>query len=267
MNRQALRYLSIYGKLQMLHIRMHMEYPVDFWVGIIGGTLRHLAGFIFLGALLTTIPVVAGWNLWEVALLQALVIIPRGLVEVFCDGQMRLRHIVNKGDFDLLLVRPISPALLVVTQISNIHGLGTVLLGSAILYLVTVNLNLVWTMGNLLFLLVSLLSSFVILSSINFITNCIVFWDPAADSTFTFLVNNTTEFAKFPIDIYGRSMQLFLTWIVPIAFISYYPGIVLLGRVDSSWLSYLTPLAAIVTFLIACIVWRLSLINYQGVGH
>ena len=260
--------LRIYGKLQLLHLRTHLEYEADFWIGIVGVALTHSAGFIFIWSVFQRVPAVAGWSLWEIAVLYALSIIPRGLVELLCDGQWMLRRLVNQGEFDRLLVRPISPALQVITQISSIHGFGSVLLGATILVRAFGALNLDWNVWRLGFLMLTLLSAVVLLGSINFASNCIAFWDASANSAFPFMVQYSLEFVKFPLSLYGRLIQVLLTWVLPFAFMSYYPGLVLLGRPERvGWLGYGAPPAALAMALVAGLVWRRGLMRYQGVGH
>lgn len=260
--------VRIYGKLQLLHLRTHLEYKADFWIGIVGVALTHAAGLVFIGALFSRVPEVEGWSLWEVAFLYALSIIPRGLVEILCDGQWRLRLLVNHGEFDRLLVRPISPALQVITQISSIHGFGSVVLGSTILLRATTELNLSWSVWQYVFLAATLLGSVILIGSINFATNCIAFWEPSASSAFPFLVQNFAEFAKFPTTLYDRFVQILITWVLPFAFVSYYPGIALLGKPEAhAWLGYAAPFAGPAVALIAGFIWRRGLVRYQGAGH
>lgn len=260
--------LYVYGKLQLLHLRTHLEYEADFWIGIIGVALTHGAGFVFIWTVFQRVPAVAGWTLWEIALLYALSVIPRGLVELLCDGQWTLRRMVNRGEFDRLLVRPISPALQLITQISSIHGFGSILLGLTILARAISELQLAWGVWQYGFLLATLLSSVVLLGSLNFASNCIAFWDPSANSAFPFLAQQPLEFVKFPISLYSRFIQALLTWVLPFAFMSYYPGLVLLGKpLATPWLGYAAPLAGLAMLLVACFFWRRGLLRYQGVGH
>lgn len=137
---------------------------------------------------------------------------------------------VNRGEFDRLLVRPISPALQLITQISSIHGFGSILLGLTILARSIIELQLAWGVWQYGFLLVSLSSSVMLLGSLNFASNCIAFWDQSANSAFPFLIQQPLEFVKFPISLYGRFVQVMLTWVLPFAFMSYYPGLVLLDK-------------------------------------
>jgi ABC-2 type transport system permease protein len=259
--------LWIYARLQILHLRTYLEYEADFWIGIVGVALTHGAGFVFLWSIFERVPAIAGWSLWEIAFLYALAIIPRGLVELLCDGQWRLRLLVNRGEFDRLLVRPISPALQVITQISSIHGFGSIILGAVVLIRALSELNLNWGLWQYVFLCLTLAGSVVLLGSVNFASNCIAFWDPGANSSFPFLAQQSLEFVKFPLSLYGRFVQILLTWILPFAFMSYYPGLVLMGRPDASWLGYAAPLAGMVVALVASFVWQQGLKRYQGVGH
>lgn len=265
---RLVRTLRIYARLQLAHLRAHLEYEADFWIGIVGVALTHGAGLAFVWALFARVPEVAGWGPWEVALLYGLAIIPRGLVEILCDGQWRLRLLVNRGEFDRLLVRPLSPALQLVTQISSIHGFGSVLLGLAVLLRAMGELDRPWEPWQLGYLALALAGGVVLIGSVNFATNCVAFWDASANSAFPFLVGNSLEFAKFPITLYGRLVQALVTWVLPFAFVSYYPGALLLGRLgEERWLGYAAPLAGPAVALVASLVWRRGLLRYQGAGH
>jgi ABC-2 type transport system permease protein len=165
-------------------------------------------------------------------------------------------------------VRPVSPALQVVTQSASIHGFGTLALGLGILSGASAELGFAWTPARLLFLTETVLASTVLIGSVHYATNCVAFWNAGASSAFPFLVAHCSEFAKFPTTVYGRFLQIALTWVLPLAFVSYYPGATLLGKPEvSPWLGYATPLAALAIALVAGLIWRLGLRRYQGTGH
>lgn len=200
--------------------------------------------------------------------MYALSIIPRGLTELLGDGQWELRRLINRGEFDRLLVRPLSPALQVLTQFSSIHGLGSVLLGGVVLVRAHSALTLTWGVGMWLVLVLTVLSGTVVMSALNYATNCLGFWDSGSTSSFPFLMQNLAEFAKFPLTLYDRLVQGVLTWVVPFACVSYYPGLVLLGRPEAQpWMIVVAPLAASGMVVIAALVWRWGLTRYQGTGH
>ena len=261
-------HLRMYGTFQLVHLRTALAYEADFWIGILGVALTHGVGIVFVWALFLRVPQVAGWSLWEVAALYALSIIPRGLTELLCDGQWQLRNLINRGEFDRLLVRPMSPALQVITQFSSIHGVGSVVLGSVVLGRALGELELAWGVGDWLLLALTLLSGTVVMSALNYATNCQGFWDSGSSSSFPFLMQNLAEFAKFPLTLYDQLVRAVLTWVVPFACVSYYPGLVLLGRPEAQpWMAGSAPLAAAGMVAVASIIWRQGLARYQGTGH
>lgn len=102
------RNLRLYFTLQLVQLRAAVEYRGDFWIGILGAMLQQAAGLVFISALFSQIPEVNGWTVWNIAVLYGLAMIPKGLTEFFCDGPWMLRSRVNSGEFDRVLVRPIS---------------------------------------------------------------------------------------------------------------------------------------------------------------
>ncbi len=262
------RSLRLYYKLQLLQVRIYLEYRADFWIGILGMTLTQGAGLMFIWIIFKRIPQIGGWNVWQIAFLYALTIIPKGLTELLFNGQWQLRMLVNKGEFDRLLVRPLSPALQVSTQACGIHGLGSVLLGIFVLISAAHELQLSWAWWQYGFLCITIISAVIFIGSVDFATNSSAFWDSSASSAFPFLVQYGIEFAKYPLTLYGRLLQIVITWVLPFAFVSYYPSLILLGQAGTqTWLAYISPLAGPIMALIASFIWQRGLARYQGTGH
>lgn len=262
------RLLRFYVRLQFLQIRIYFEYRADFWIGIFGMLLTQGTGLVFIWVLFQRVPTVGGWSVWEIALLYALAIIPRGLTDFLFNGQWQLRQLVNTGEFDRLLLRPLSPALQVITQACGIQGIGSVALGIVVLVTALQKLNLSWGWWQDGFLLATTVSAVLLISSIDLATNCIAFWDPSASSAFPFSIQYCIEFAKYPVTLYGRLIQIFITWILPFAFVSYYPGLVLLNKAGNLlWPEYVTLLIGPLMALLCAAIWRYGLARYQGVGH
>jgi ABC-2 type transport system permease protein len=260
--------VRIYAKLIATQLRAHLEYRADFWIGIVGVTLTHGAPLVFVWAVFLRVPSVGGWTAWQIALLYGLAILPRGLAELLCDGSWAMRQLVNRGDFDRLLVRPLSPVVQSLTWIASIHGLGSIALGTVVVLRAKAELDLSWAWWEWLFLLFVLAGSVLLIGSVNLASNSVAFWEPSANSQFPYLIGHTSEFVKFPVPIYGKAIQFLVTWVLPFAFISYYPGAVLLGRPSANpWLGYGSPLAGVAVALVAALIWRRGLRRYQSTGN
>lgn len=260
--------LKFYFKLQLMQLRTTIEYSADFWIGIAGSALTHISGLVFIAALFGQIPEVEGWTVWEIALMYALALIPKGITELFCDGPWALRMLVNSGEFDRLLVRPLPPALQTATRIASVHGLGQMGLGIVVFTMATRRIDVEWTFGKVLFFGMILSSSAVMIGSINYLVNMIAFWEPSTQSAFPTFFSMMIDFAKFPLDIYNVLLRGLITVVIPYAFITYFPALVLLDK-DSpvKWLGYASPLATFIVVAVTSLLWRLGINRYQGVGH
>jgi ABC-2 type transport system permease protein len=260
--------LRLYFRLQFMQLRSTVEYAADFWIGIVGAVLMQATGLVFITALFSQIPQMAGWTVWNIVLLYGLAMLPKGLTELFCDGPWMLRSKVNTGEFDRVLVRPISPALQSATAIASIHGVGQAVLGGVLIVLGLTRSDTTLHWWTLPFLLVVVLCSAVMIGALNFAINLTGFWEPSAQSAFPTMMALSIDFAKFPLDIYNGIIRTVVTVFIPYAFISYFPALVLLDRdSDWRWLGWCTPLAMLWVVLVTRYLWGKALGRYQGVGH
>lgn len=262
------RNARLYLRLQFVQLRTVVEYRGDFWIGILGAALDQLGGLLFIWAFFGHIPEIKGWTVWQVAMLYGLALLPKGLTELFCDGPWTIRAKVNSGEFDRILVRPISPALQTATAIASIHGLGQVGLGTAILYLGASRAGIDWNPWKVIFLVIVLGCSTVMIGAINYLVNMIGFWEPSAQSAIPTMYARMIDFAKFPLDIYNIVIRLIVTVLAPFAFVSYFPALVLMEKdTNWKWLGYAAPLATLTVVFVVRWLWDKALRRYQGVGH
>lgn len=260
--------LRIYFKLQLMQIRSTIEYAADFWIGIVGAMMLQASGLVFITALFTQIPAIAGWSVWNIIVLYGLAMIPTGLRELFCDGFWTLRAKVNTGEFDRVLVRPVSPALQSATAIVSIHGFGGVILGTTLLALGLSRSDVVLQWWTVPYIIVVIISGTVMVAAISMVINLTGFWEPSAQSALPTMLSLFIDFAKFPIDIYNSVIRVIITVFLPYAFVSYFPALVLLNRdSDWKWLGFITPLAALWVVFVTSWLWSKALNRYQGVGH
>jgi ABC-2 type transport system permease protein len=260
--------IRFYFRLQLVQLRTAIEYNADFWIGIAGATITQLSGLVFISALFSQVPEVEGWTVWEIALIYAMALVPKGITELFCDGPWALRMLVNSGQFDRLLVRPLPASLQTATQIASIHGVGQTGLGIVVFAMASSRAGIDWTAGKALLLAMVLVSSVVMIGAINFLVNMIAFWEPSTESSIPTLFSIMIDFAKFPLDIYNLFIRGLITIVIPYAFISYFPALVLLDKDSSArWLGYLTPVASALVVAVTAFLWNRGINRYQGVGH
>lgn len=263
-----LRYARLYVKFLFVHVRSHMEYNVDFLIGTASSMLGQASALIFIWAIFSRIPEVQGWTMWEVAVIYGMANIPRGLAELFLNGVWAMRNLVSSGHFDRLLVRPVAPSLQVITQRFNVNGVSDITMGGTVLVVAASQLDLHWGVSEVAFLLLALVCGTGIIGVVNYATNCLAFWHPDDTGAFQVFVIRFMGLAQYPITIYGPTLQAFLSWIVPYAFVGYFPAVVLLGKdVHPVWLGWMSPVVLAVVIGITSLIWNRGLRHYESTGH
>ena len=72
--------------------------------------------------------------------------------------------------------------------------------------------------------------------------------------------------AKYPITIFDPVFRFIFTFVLPIAFIAYYPSLVILRPDRIPLLTYLSPAVGILLFYLSYKFWMLGALKYDGTG-
>ena len=82
---------------------------------------------------------------------------------------------------------------------------------------------------------------------------------------------NARKFAGYPVSIFHKAIQIGMIYIVPFAFVNYFPAQFLLRKDDMAAYPevylYLTPVLGVVLYLHAYGFWRYSLKYYKSSGN
>jgi ABC-2 type transport system permease protein len=262
------RQLWIYTRLQLLHLHVALEYPANFWIASGAMLLGEISTIIFLWILFGHAPQIAGWQLWEILFLYGLITLQTGLGGFVCGGFWSIPTYVNSGQFDQVLIRPISPLLQMAALYLDARNIGRLTLGIAVLALAIGKLELPWGTWQWAYFAASIGSSLLLLNSLFFAPRCLAFWTLGNASGMADWLWNMIDFAKYPLNAYTRPIQFVLTWLIPLAFITYYPAAVLLDKpLAYPWFGYLAPLVGPVAAVGAAFVWRHGIARYQSAGH
>ena len=82
---------------------------------------------------------------------------------------------------------------------------------------------------------------------------------------------NMRKFAGYPISIFSKAIQICMIYVVPFAFVNYFPAQYLLHKSDMNAYPavymYITPLVGLGMYLLAYGFWRYSLKYYKSSGN
>lgn len=261
---------ALYWRLIGAQVRSQMQYKVSFLLNLVGAFLATIIDFLAVAVLFTRIPHLAGWSLGEVALLYGMSAVSFALAELLSAALDAFDVYIAQGTFDRVLMRPLGALFQVLTEDFRLRRLGRLLQGALVLWLALAYLNLHWTPDKVAVLVGALVSGFVIYFSILVIGAVFCFWTVQGKEATNIFTYGSDFMTSYPLEIYGDWLRRFVTFIVPLAFVNYYPALYLLGRSDPiglpAWVRLLSPVIALAFILLAWAAWTLGVRRYQSTG-
>lgn len=261
------RTFYLYWRLLSQQLKAILEYQTDFFILVFAAILTQILGIVFLKVVYAQIPDINGWLFWEVAFMYAMIYLTEGIGSLFFEGTWRLGRLVNQGELDIILLRPVSPILQVFCNGVGMNGLGNLVTGGIIVVQAIIHIPMQWSWEKIVITILLLVSAVVIRISINLAANCTNFWLRNARNAFPLMIHNLSDFAKYPITIFPVAVRSLITFVVPFAFISFMPASYIFNKDGLDWIWLLSPIVAIVSAAVAYGIFRLGLRSYESVGN
>lgn len=260
------RYSFLYSRYLANHLKVMMEYKTDFFIGLFSVMVQQFTALFFLKIVFDHIDVLKGWTFYEILFIYAIAFLGRSIHHIFFDNLWTLGwQYVQTGNFDRLLLRPVNPFFQVVAERVQQDGFGQLIIGGIVLSIASAHLDIQWSIGTILMLLVFILSSGIIFVAINLFFITFSFW--MVDSLpIVVSVFQLSEFARYPLTIYPRAITLIITWLVPYGFTAFYPATYFFEGNEHIWLAVLTPVIAVASFMIAYWFWNRGIRAFTSTG-
>lgn len=254
---------------------------IRIWAGIAALSLQrelaHRANMVFQGLLtcvgivasLTTLTVVfantrslAGWGPADAVVLLGTYQIVQAFLETFIEPNLEwFSDRISRGLLDDILLKP-TPSILMASlgsmapwsAVRMLLGILVVLGGALKLPAAVPPARIIGYVG-LLVVAIALIWATRVLAA------CVSFWAPGLDPTA--LYNAVLQLGRYPVTVYGPSLQRVLTTILPVAFVSTCPALALTKGIAPTALALGLALVAAMIGL-ASLVWHLGLRRYAS---
>ncbi|WP_170936479.1 ABC-2 family transporter protein [Paenibacillus aquistagni] len=102
------------------------------------------------------------WSFWEIVFMYSLVIFTEGAGAFLCNGMWVIGGLVNKGEFDRILARPISPLVQMLPSNIVIGGIGSIVMGGAMMIQAIQHVEMEWSFSKIGWLLLFLIPGIAI---------------------------------------------------------------------------------------------------------
>jgi ABC-2 type transport system permease protein len=270
---EMLRYnLDLYGRLISVQVHSQLQYPVSFWVDVIGTGIALSTFFGSLALILQRFGDLGGWHLGEIAFLFGLLEMSFGLMDMIFAGfdPQNFGRRVRRGTFDQLLLRPVNITLQVLGDDFILRRLGRIAQG-LVIFAIALNLTgIQWTAGKLLYLPLVVVGIVAFFGGLYIVGATITFWTVESIEVMNIFTYGSSELISYPMHIYPDWLRSFFTWIIPAALLNYYPALYFLDKPDPFGLPpilrFMSPLAGLLVLALSLLFWHFGIRHYQSTG-
>jgi ABC-2 type transport system permease protein len=252
-------------------LRAELQYRGNLVVTALGAMAFQGVSLAFVGIVVHRFGSIGGWGLSEVAFLYGMRMVSHGLMTVPLGQLWQSGTVLREGEFDRYLLRPINPYVQLITRRFALPSLGDIALGIIVLSSVSALAPVHWTPVAVLYLLAAVTGGALVEGSVLTAISALEFRFLSAFSLKSFCEDIITTFCAYPLSVLNRGVSYALTFIVPLAFIGYFPASILLGRrhelVVPAWLAAGAPLVGVLMFSASYLFFNRQMRHYASPGH
>ncbi len=253
-------------KLIALFVRATVQTQLEYRSGVLGRLMANLlsvgTGILLLWAMFQQVSSVGGWNFDQVLVLVGVVYTVEFVVEVwFYPSLNPVSGYVRKGEFDLLLLKPVSSQFLVTFRYLQVLELSGLVIGLAVIGIGMHRLDTV-TATNLLLLAVFLIVALAIIYSLYLALSTLAFWFTRIEEVASIIWLHSTA-GSFPVAAYPGWARILFTFVLPVAFVTNVPAEAATGRLTWDWALGSVAFAA-VALLASAWLWGRAIRSYSS---
>jgi ABC-2 type transport system permease protein len=256
-------YLALFWMRLRTSLATGMQYRWDFLVdaamSIFWAAVSLLPLWVFGG----TGRGIEGWSYPEMVIVTGWFILLKGLI----DGAINPSLIavvdhIRQGTLDFVLIKPADAQFLVSTEKFNPLKMTDGIAGGLVLVYGFRMLGRGPAPAHVAAALLLLLAAAWVLYSLWILTVSVAFWVVRLDNL-AYLFMSIFDFARWPVSIFRGGLRIVFTFVIPLALMTTYPSLALLGRL-ALWKTGLAASGAMAFAAIARAVWVRAIAHYTS---
>lgn len=256
----------IFGAYFVQFLKMRLAYRMDFFIDTLAVGFSLLIQLAVLSVLFGKVSALDGWSYPQVLFIYGFSLVPLGLFNLvsvnlygFAD-----EYLIG-GRFDRVLLRPVGSLAQVIFESFNVSGLNEIALGLAVMIHAGLKLGLDFGVTDGLALLVLAPGAALVYLGVFLGITAVSFWFEDKMGLAP-PVYNLIRFSRYPMTIYSLPVRVFLTFVLPFAWVAFYPAAWFVGGPELARVALVTPLVGAVVFGGAALLWRRGVRNYVSTG-
>jgi ABC-2 type transport system permease protein len=262
--------VRVYCLLAAMWIRSSLVYRTSFVTLALAQFMITMLDFLAILVMFSNIDVLGGFSLAQVAFLYGISGCCLGAADLLVGNVERIGHRIRDGSLDAMLIRPVPTLVQVCADDFQLRRVGRIAQAGLVLCLGVSGASITWSLGKAALLALTLVSGtaifcsvFIVFASFQFVTQ------DASEvaNAFTYGGNTLTQ---YPLTIFPNEIIRAVTFIIPLAFVNWYPCLYILGQPDPldlpGWTRFASPLVAALLAALTGWVWQRGIHGYRSTG-
>ena len=259
------RYLHLFAIQARASLLLALQYRLDFFLQFGIAVFWSASSLVPLWVLFSQRPGVAGWSWPEALVVVGFFLALKGVLATAIQPAVAqaVEHVRN-GTLDFVLLKPADAQFLVSTARLDLARLADLGGGIALVAFA------LWKHGEpvgaagiavsaLLFA-----GAVAILYSLFVLVLCLAFYFVKIDNL-SYLLSSVFDAARWPSTVFRGVLALLFTFVIPLALMTTYPALALLGSIDAAQVAIAIAIAA--AFLVLSrLAWRRAVRQYTSAG-
>ena len=257
-----------YRDIAVMWMRASMAYPASFWMMAASAFVVGGLDFVGIWIMFSTVDSLGGFNLAEIAFLYGATGLGLAFADLLVGRIERLGQMIRTGRLDTMMVRPIPLLAQVCADEFALRRIARVVQTGLIFTIGSWSVD--WSPSKAGLAVVMVVSGSVIFFAVFIGFACLQFWTSDASEVANAFTYGGNTVMQYPLTIFPREVVTGLTFLVPLAFVNWYPALYILDRPDPfgfpAWLQFASPLAAVLLGTLALLAWRTGVRHYTSTG-
>lgn len=238
--------------------------------------MQVLAQFIMIGSelmavvvLLSRFKAVGHWGAGEIMFFFGVMQATFALTELLGRGITAFGGLVQRGEFDTMLLRPRALMVQVLFAQLDLRRMGGIIVGVTAMLVAGVRLHIQWTAVKALLLADVVLGTMMLLLGLFLIEATMTFFSVKSIEMVNVLTYGGRTTCQYPVDIYPNVLRFLFTYIAPFALCMHWPVSYILGQPMVTlplWGYFLLPCAGMAFCAGMTALWYWGVRHYRSTG-
>ena len=257
--------MSLYFKYFNVHLKRQMEYKASFIMSFISNLIVFFSYYFSILCLFDKFNNIKGFTVYEVLLTFGIAQFGFAFCEIFFRGLDQFDDMMVAGDFDRILLRPRGVLFQLLCEDTSLVRIARLLQNVIIIVIAVIKIDVNWDISKVLVLIFMIISSIILCLSIFIFAAAYCFITIKGLEFRNLILYSSKEVVQYPIGVFGKGLIVIFTYIVPFAFVNYYPLLYILGKTKNNLLIF-SPFITFIYLLFSIILFYKLLGRYKSTG-